>query len=161
MNDWITGPVSGREGIPVTCIVIVMRQISGYKLWIGHAGDLRDPRAIFDVGIEAVVELADNEQLAILPRELVRLRFPLSDAGANPIWLIRLAIDSLVSLLRADIPTLVCCSNGQNRSVCIAAASLALFDRRPLDESLCFFAESGPTDISPGLLSKVREAMSD
>jgi hypothetical protein len=34
-----------------------MRQIPGRKLWIGNAGDLRDPRALFDVGIQAVVEL--------------------------------------------------------------------------------------------------------
>jgi hypothetical protein len=63
-----------------------MRQIVGRKLWIGNAGDLRDPRAVCAAGIEAIVELADNEQLATLPRDLIRLRFPLSDGGANNGW---------------------------------------------------------------------------
>jgi hypothetical protein len=65
----------------------MMRQAPGRKLWLGHAGDLRDPRTILSVGTEAVVELADSEQLATLPRELVRCRFPLSDGGINPPWL--------------------------------------------------------------------------
>src|SRR5437870_4568839 len=103
-----------------------MRQIAGYQLWIGNAGDLRDPRAVLATGVEAIVELADNEQFASLPRDLVRLRFPLSDGGASPEWLLRLAMNSVVALLKAKVPTLICCSCGLNRSVCVAAAGLAL-----------------------------------
>ena len=58
-----------------------MRPVAGHAIWIGHAGDLRDARAALAAGVEAVVELADSEPLATLPRELVRLRFPLSDGG--------------------------------------------------------------------------------
>jgi hypothetical protein len=89
-----------------------MRPVADRPLWLGHAGDLRDPRAVLSLGVEAIVELADSEQLAILPRELVRLRFPLSDGGDNPPWLLHLACESLAALLRADIPTLVCCAAG-------------------------------------------------
>jgi len=63
-----------------------MRQIPGRALWLGHSGDLRRPDVVLSAGIEAVVELADSEQLAPLPRELVRCRFPLSDGGDNPSW---------------------------------------------------------------------------
>jgi hypothetical protein len=52
-------------------------------LWLGNAGDLRDARAVMAAGVEAVVELADSEQLAVLPRELVRCRFPLSDGATT------------------------------------------------------------------------------
>ena len=61
-----------------------MRQVAGQGLWLGHTGDLRDPRTLLAAGIEAVVELADSEPLAVLPRELIRCRFPLSDGGVNP-----------------------------------------------------------------------------
>jgi hypothetical protein len=52
-----------------------MRQVAGRQLWIGHAGDLRDARTILDAGIVAVVELADSELHAVLPRDLIRCRF--------------------------------------------------------------------------------------
>src|SRR4051812_28108589 len=83
---------------------------------VGHAGDLRDPRAVLAAGVEAVVEVADSEQSAALPRDLVRCRFPLSDGGPNPPWLLRLASESVAALLRAGVPTLVCCSGGLRRS---------------------------------------------
>ena len=71
-----------------------MRQVANRRLWIGNAGDLRDPRVVLAAGIEAVVELADNEQMASLPRDLIRFRFPLLDGGHNADWLLRLAANS-------------------------------------------------------------------
>lgn len=136
-----------------------MRQVTGRSLWLGHAGDLRDPRAVLAAGIEAVVELANSEQLAVLPRELIRLRFPLSDGGGNPAWLLRLAAESVAGLLRARIPTLVCCASGMSRSVCIAAGGVALTEGRRLDESLIAVVGSGPADVSPGLLTQLRDAL--
>ena len=137
-----------------------MRQIADRTLWLGHAGDLREPRRLFEAGIEAVVELADGEPFAALPRELVRCRFPLSDGGPNPPWLLRLACDSVAALLRASLPTIVCCASGLSRSVCIAAGGVALVEGRPLDEALAFVVGSGPADVAPGLLAQLHGALS-
>jgi protein-tyrosine phosphatase len=128
-------------------------------LWLGHAGDLRDPSPILDAGIEAVVEVADSEPLASLPRELVRFRFPLSDGGDNPQWILRLAAESVAALLRARVPVLVCCSGGMSRSVCVAAGGLALTEARPLGEALAVVVGSRPADVSPGLLAQFRQAL--
>jgi protein-tyrosine phosphatase len=136
-----------------------MRQVASRVLWLGHAGDLRDPRPILTAGVEAVVELADSEVFASLPRELVRCRFPLSDGGFNPPWLLRLASESVAALLRAGVPTLVCCACGLNRSVCVTAGAVALVERRSLDEALLSVVGSGPADVSPGLFAQVREAL--
>src|SRR5438046_258826 len=125
-----------------------MRQIGGRALWLGHAGDLRDPCAVLAAGIEALVELADSEPLAVLPRELVRCRFPLSDGGDSPPWLLRLAAETTAALLRAGIPVLVCCGAGLSRSVCIAAGGVALAEGRPLEEALMAVVGSGPADVS-------------
>ncbi len=84
-----------------------MRQIGDRCLWIGNAGDLREARSLLAAGIQAIVELADNEQFANLPRDLLRFRFPLSDGGANEDWLLRLATNSVAALLKATVPTLV------------------------------------------------------
>lgn len=132
-----------------------MRQIPGRALWIGHVGDTRQPRSLFDAGIAAIVELADSEPLAVLPRELVRCRFPLCDGGGNPSWLVRLAGESVAALVRANVPTLVCCGCGMSRSVCIAACGIAMAERRGLEEALTEVVGSGPADVSPGLLAEV------
>ena len=136
-----------------------MRQIAERSLWIGHAGDLRNPSTVLAAGIEAVVELADSEPMAELPRELVRSRFPLSDGGDNPRWLLRLAAESVAALLRANVPTLVCCASGLSRSVCITAAGIALAETRSFDETLPNVVGSGPADVSPGVLVQIRDAL--
>jgi protein-tyrosine phosphatase len=136
-----------------------MRQVASRPLWLGHAGDLRDPRAALAAGVEAVVELADSEPPAALPRELVRCRFPLSDGGANPPWLLRLAAESVAALLRAGVPTLVCCAAGLSRSVCVAAGGIALAEGRPLPEAVSAVVGPGPADVSPGLLAQLRDAL--
>src|SRR4051794_18432435 len=138
-----------------------MRQVAGRALWLGNAGDLRDARAVMATGVEAVVELADSEQLAALPRELVRCRYPLSDGGHNPAWLLRLATESVSALLRAGVPVLVCCSAGMSRSVCVAAAGLSLAEGRPLCEALGVVAGSGPADVSPGLLAQFQRELAE
>ncbi|MEI8021216.1 MAG: protein phosphatase [Schlesneria sp.] len=136
-----------------------MRQVAGRTLWLGNPSDTRDPKTILDAGIEAVVELADNEPLAILPRELIRCRFPLSDGGENPDWLLRLASESVAAFLRAKVPVLVCCSGGMNRSVCIAAAGVALADGSPLREALIDIVQTGPADVSPRLLAELQQSL--
>ena len=138
-----------------------MRQVAGRALWLGNPGDTRDPKIILEASIEAVVELADNELLAILPRELVRCRFPLSDGGENQAWLLRLASESVAVFLRAQVPVLVCCSGGMNRSVCIAAAGVALADKCSLREALLGIVQSGPADVSPRLLAQLQNALVD
>src|SRR5262245_50546821 len=136
-----------------------MRQVAGRSLWLGNVGDLRDARAVMAAGIEAVVELADSEQLAVLPRELVRCRFPLSDGGDNPEWLLRLAADSVAALLRAGVPVLVCCSAGMSRSVCVAAGALVLAEGRSLADSTSIVVESATADVSPRLLTQMHQAL--
>jgi hypothetical protein len=62
-----------------------MRSAAGFPLWIGHVGDVRDPRSLFSTGTLAVIDLALNEPPASLPRELVYCRFPLIDGAGNPL----------------------------------------------------------------------------
>src|SRR5262249_4395255 len=137
----------------------LMRQIPNHRNWIGNAGDLRDPRAVLGAGIEAIVELADNEQFTSLPRDLIRLRFPLSDVGANPDWLLRLAVNSVAALAKAGVPTLVCCSCGLNRSVCVAAGVMAIMKGRPFAEELLAIARAGPADVSPALMAQFQAVL--
>jgi protein-tyrosine phosphatase len=136
-----------------------MNQIQPHPLWVGHAGDCRNFRALFDAGIEAVVQLAVDEPAVAMPREFISCRFPLLDGTDNRPELVSMAIRTLAGLLRAQIPTLVCCGSGLSRSPTIAAAALSLVTGRPPDECLSLVAETRPRDVTPGLWNEVQEVL--
>lgn len=110
---------------------------------------------IMDAGINAIVELADNEPMANLPRELIRLRFPVSDGGDNPDWLVQLGIESIAQLLRNQVAVLVSCSAGMSRSPCFAAAGIAVACGQPLNVTILEVMSTGPADLSPRLFGQV------
>jgi len=138
-----------------------MRRIDTRELWIGHAGDFGDPRGILNLGIQAVIELADNEPFVTLPRDLIRCRFPMIDGDEARLWLLRLAAETTAAFLRETIPVMVCCSNGMNRSVCITAAALSILEGTPLRDSLATVAGAGPADVSPALFASLQRALND
>lgn len=129
---------------------LMLRQVAPH-LWVGNAGDLRDIRAVMETGVAAVIELADSEPLATLPRNLIRVRIPIADGGVNPAWLLHLAVQTIVRLLQAEQTVLVTCSDGMNRSLCIAAAAIALTKAITLDEAIHLVTNAGPADVSPAL----------
>ncbi len=104
-----------------------MQELHPNLLWLGHAFDVREIRPLFDAGIAAVVDVAYEEPLAQLPRQLLYLRFPLNDGGGNDPSVLRFAVQSLVDLLQSDIRTIIACSAGMSRSPTIAAYALACY----------------------------------
>ncbi|WP_166823230.1 dual specificity protein phosphatase family protein [Thalassoroseus pseudoceratinae] len=136
-----------------------MRRIPPHALWIGNEGTLRDPRLVCDAGIKAIVELADSEAFAELPRELIRCRFPLSDGGENSEWLLKIVAQTITEFVEAEVPTLVCCSAGMSRSVCMAAAAMSLFDKTSFTQAVMQVSADGPADISPRLFEQVQNAV--
>ncbi len=154
--------ISGRHNQP--CAIpkgrVTVREIPHHSLWVGNAGDLQNPATVLSSGIEAVVELADSEPFAELPRGLIRCRFPLSDGGGNPDWLLRLSIDVTADLIRHSRPTLVCCAAGMSRSVCIAAAGLAIAEQIDLRQAFDTVITDGPADVAPVLFGEVQRVLS-
>jgi hypothetical protein len=136
-----------------------MRQIHPHALWLGHVGDVRDWRAVFDAGIQAIIDLAGNEPPATPPRDLSYQRFPLVDGPGNPDWLLKLACATISELQRSGIPTLVYCSAGMSRSPAIAAAAISVVTNRSLDEALDIVRQAGDIDVSPGLWASVTDCL--
>jgi protein-tyrosine phosphatase len=135
-----------------------MRRFGESNLWLGNSGDAKGFRALFDRGIEVVVDLAFEEMPSTPPRQVVYCRFPLLDGPGNPTWLLQMAIDLTSGFVRSRKPTLVCCSMGMSRSPCIAAAALArAFGGSPADYLKLLLA-SGPGDIAAGLWNEVLQA---
>lgn len=132
-----------------------MNQIKPYPLWLGHAGDGRDFRPALDVGIQALVELSREELPTEPPRELIYCRFPLVDGPGNEESLLDLAINTLATLVRMRIPTLVCCDMGLSRSPAVAAAALALAHHETPEVCLQRVTHEHRSDVSPGLWSEI------
>ena len=134
-----------------------MRQLPNHTLWIGHIGDVRNLRSIHDAGIEALVDLAINEPIPTLTRELIYCRFPLVDGGENPPMLLKLAVQTVSELLRTKTPMFVYCSGGMSRSVGIVAAAIAMHENMDFDDVLSFIASTGPVDMSTTFYESLRE----
>jgi len=94
-----------------------MREIIPGKLWLGNAGDGRDPARLLDAGIVAVINLAVEEPSPILPRTMTYCHFPIMDGAQECEGILAAAIQTLASLLRNQVPTLVYCGAGMTGSM--------------------------------------------
>jgi hypothetical protein len=142
MSDW--GSATGK-----------MNQVLPQLLWLGHAGEGRDWRQIHWVGIKALVLLAAEEPLPQPPRAIIYCRIPLLDGAGNEPELLSLAVHTVVTLIRAQVPTLICCGAGMSRSPAIAAAALAMVYKEPPGEGLKRVLKYHPGDVSPSLWREV------
>src|SRR5262245_53804896 len=136
-----------------------MRRIPGYSLWLGHIGDARDLSGLHAAGIAAVVDLSLNEPPQLLSRELVYCRFPLIDGAGNPPWLLRAAVETVAGLMRAGVPSLVCCGACMSRTPSVAGAAIALVRGCSAAEGLALTVQSGASDVSPALWLDIQAAI--
>lgn len=136
-----------------------MRQLPGYRVWLGHAGDGRDVGAILGNGIHVVVQLALEEPPAVLNRELVACRFPLIDGDGNAPWLIGAAVRTIAGFVSRDVPTLLVCGAGMSRSPAIAAAAIAIATNMAPQAALEVVTGNRAADVSPGLWRTVQTAI--
>ncbi len=120
-------------------------------MWIGTARDARDIRGVLDSGIEAVVDLAMEEPPIHPTRELVYLRFPLTDDDGNPPWRLRMAMWAVEELVGTSTPTLVACGAGMSRSPALVAVVLSQFKGTRPEDELGALRVGGAVDVSPGL----------
>ena len=128
-----------------------MRRVVGFQLWIGTARDARDLRGVLDAGIEAIVDLAMEERPVHPTRELMYLRFPLTDDGENPRLRLRMTMWALEELIGDLVPTLVACGAGMSRSPALVAVVVSQFKGIPPETVLEELRATGPVDVSPGL----------
>ncbi|MGO8746815.1 MAG: dual specificity protein phosphatase family protein [Thermoguttaceae bacterium] len=135
-----------------------MREILPNQLWIGNAGDGRDPDHLLHAGIVAVINVAAEEPSPVLPRSMIYCHFPIVDGAPDDQTILRVAIQTVVSLLKNQVPTLVYCGSGMSRSPAIMAAALAIVQGGRPEERLREVVAGHPHDVSPQLWEGVRGA---
>lgn len=122
---------------------------------MGNAGDGRDPERLLAAGVAAVLNLAAEEPSAVLPRSMVYCHFPIEDGEQEDPSVLAAAIQTLVSLLKNRVPTLVHCGAGMSRSPAVAAAALAIVQGGSPEEKLREVVAGHPHDVSPRLWDAV------
>jgi hypothetical protein len=133
-----------------------MRSVIPGLLWIGNARDARDPRQLTDAGIRAIVDLAMDEPVSVLPRDLVYCRLPLVDGGDDEAdAILRLAVTTVRDSLQLGLPTLVACSAGLSRSPAVAAMAVALWQGREASDVLHETTAEAPHDVAPALWARL------
>jgi len=133
-----------------------MREIIPGRLWLGNAGDGRDPARLLEAGITAVVNVAVEEPSSSLPRTMIYCHFPIMDGAQECEGVLAAAIQTLVSLLRNQVPVLVHCGAGMSRSPAVVAAALAIIERGNPEEQLRQIVSGHPHDVSPQLWEAIR-----
>jgi protein-tyrosine phosphatase len=136
----------------------MIRDVHRGLLFVAHAPSARDLKQLYKFNIVAVMDVAANEQPAQLARELIYCRFPVLDGTGNAPSVLKLAVETMVSLVNADIPTVVACSAGMSRSPAIAAYSIARITGKSPDACLLELVETGPHDVSPTLWAAMSKA---
>ena len=101
-----------------------MHDVIPSRLWIGNAVEARDLRRLLDLGVVALVDLAIEELPPSVVRELIYCRIPLIDGASNPPERLRLAAETVASLIRSGTSTFGFCGAGMRRSPAVAAAAL-------------------------------------
>jgi protein-tyrosine phosphatase len=136
-----------------------MREVLSGKLWIGNAGDGRDPERLLRAGVAAVISLAAEEPSPVLPRSMISCHFPLMDGAQESPGVLATGIETLVSLLKNHVPTLVYCGAGMSRSPAVVAAALSIVQGGSPEERLRAVVAGQPHDVSPQFWEAVREAV--
>lgn len=136
-----------------------MFEVVAGRLWIGNAFNGRDAKQLFANRIQAVVDLAEEEPPAQLPRELIYCRFPLRDGIGNRADILQIAISTVTSFVQKEITVLVCCSGGMSRSPTIASFALARIGTRSPSEWLNEMNGRMPLDLSPALWNEVQQTV--
>lgn len=125
------------------------------QLWQGNSVEAGDVRAILDLGVQAVVDLAAEEQSIRYPRDILVLRYPIIDGAGNPPWLLESIVCTLHNLLANEIPTFVYCSAGLSRSPALIAAALARSRNVSMEDAIAIVLGERSLDVSTALWSEL------
>jgi protein-tyrosine phosphatase len=86
---------------------------------------------------------------------MIYCRYPLVDGAGNDLKVLGLAIRTAATLLRGQVPTMICCGAGVSRAPAVAAAALSLVFGKPAADCLAEVVAHHPADVSPGLWDDV------
>jgi protein-tyrosine phosphatase len=89
---------------------------------------------------------------------MIYCHFPLTDGVQDDQTILRVTIQTVVSLLKSQVPALVYCGAGMSRSPAVVAAALSIVHGGSPDEKLKEIVAGHPHDVSPHLWEAVQRS---
>ena len=132
-----------------------MLNIPNTNLWLGTEQDLRQIPQCLNQGITAIVDLAIEEPLPIIPRITNYCRFTVTDGGENDPANLQAAISVSTIFLEGGHATAICCNAGLSRSPTIAAVVLSNISGQSPVACLERIAAVRHVDVNPALWNQV------
>ena len=137
-----------------------MREILPNQLWIGNAGDGRDPERLLAAGVVAVINLAAEEPSPVLPRSMIYCHFPLMDGPQDDLRVLDVAIQTVVSLLKKPNPHAGLLRGGDEPISRHCGRCLSIVQGGSPDDKLKEIVAGHPHDVSPHLWEAVQRTCS-
>lgn len=132
-----------------------MYELHSELLWFGNAIEIREPAGLFEVGVQAVIDVAFEEKPSLLPRQLIYCRFPIVDGGGNDEEVLRVAVRTTVDLISSGTKTIVACSAGMSRGPMIATFALAAFNSESPKRIIQAIAEKRALEVNGKLWNQL------
>ena len=122
-----------------------MRKVTGFPLWLGHAGDVRDPAAVLEAGISAVVCVAGSEPVPSLPAQAASIAaFRWSTAPTIQSGFCERRSRRWRGCCAPGLPHCCTVRAGISRSPAVAGAAIALASGCSPEEGLIAATRSAP-----------------
>jgi len=80
---------------------------------------------------------------------MIYCHFPLADGAPDEPTILRVAIQTVATSLKSQVPTLVYCGAGMSRSPAVVAAALSIVQGGSPEERLKEVVAGHPHDVSP------------
>jgi hypothetical protein len=105
---------------------MTISKIGATKIYVGNSNDARDIDHMRKLGIRSVVNVAKDLEDPWFHGDHRCWKIPLLDGPGNELYRYVLALQVVMTLLRADEKVLLHCHAGQSRSPAIACGALVL-----------------------------------
>jgi hypothetical protein len=110
---------------------MTINKIGATEIYIGNSNDARDIDHLRKLGIRSVVNVAKDLEDPWFHGDHRCYKIPLLDGTGNELYRYVLALQLMMTLLRAGEKVLLHCNAGQSRSPAIACGVLVLLDQAP------------------------------
>jgi protein tyrosine phosphatase (PTP) superfamily phosphohydrolase (DUF442 family) len=108
---------------------MTINKIGQTEVYIGNSNDARDIDHLRKLGIRSVVNVAKDLEGPWFHGDHRCYKIPLLDGPGNEVYRYTLALQVVMTLLRAEEKVLLHCQAGQSRSPAVACGVLVLLDQ--------------------------------
>ncbi len=114
---------------------MTINQIGSSNIYVGNSNDARDIDNLRRLGIRSVVNVAKDLEDPWFHGDHRCYKIPLLDGAGNEVYRYKMALQIMITLLKAGEKVLLHCHAGASRSPAVACGALVLMGQTPTLET--------------------------